>query len=132
MANVIDLIPIKFEGHEYKVVPGEIFQAWVNDGVPNTTYEIVNDDGVKVTIKVLMKSSPRISLVQVKAVDWPDWFEYHITIDGNEYKSVQHEDVDFNKMTKKEMVAYIMKHNIDIDVKKKKKDILEDLINMTY
>lgn len=118
----MDTTEIKFRNFIYNVSTGDVFQAKVEHCTPGTIFILYSVEGAEVTVEVLEKISNNTALVRVNKIVWPDgeleWFEDIMKEPEYHFKSLK-------EMTKKELVQFSKEHNLDVNTKLNKKDLLK-------
>lgn len=125
MSEHYNEIKFTFLGHTYWAGIGATFQAYIKDGVANTTYKAIQDDGTCVTVKVVERITPNISLMRVTMVDYTHKNKVHVLPEEEGRMVLDKSKSSLSKMTKNELIAYVKKYDIDVNTKLKKKDLIK-------
>lgn len=123
MENGAEKITVTFNGKEYSVVCGEVFQAYVNNGVVGTEYIVKTENQEEVHFELLEKISMNVGLLRVNKIITPEIEQtfHEIIIDGLTKDEVKKLD----NMSKKELQQFVEELNLAVDTKLKKKDLLK-------
>lgn len=120
----MDTTEIKFRNFIYNVSTGDVFQAKIDHCTPGTVFILYSVEGAEVTVEVLEKISNNTALVRVNKIVWPDgeleWFEDIMKEPEYHFKSLK-------EMTKKELVQFSKEHNLNVNTKLNKKDLLKSI-----
>ena len=123
LENGAEKITVTFNGKEYSVACGEVFQAYINNGVVGTEYIIKTENQEEVHFELLEKISMNTGLLRVNKIITPEIEQtYHeIIIDG----LTKDEAKKLDNMSKKELQQFVEEFNLAVDTKLKKKDLLK-------
>lgn len=123
MENGTEKITVTFNGKEYSVACGEVFQAYVNNGVVGTEYIVKTENQEEVHFELLEKISMNVGLLRVNKIITPEIEQtfHEIIIDG----LTKDEAKKLDNMSKKELQQFVEELNLAVDTKLKKKDLLK-------
>lgn len=121
--NGTEKITVTFNRKEYSVACGEVFQAYINNGVVGTEYIVKTENQEEVHFELLEKLSMNTCLLRVNKIITPEIEQtfHEVIIDG----LTEDEAKSLNNMTKKELQQFVEKFDLDVDTKLKKKDLLK-------
>jgi tRNA U34 2-thiouridine synthase MnmA/TrmU len=123
MENGTEKITVHFNGKDYSVACGEVFQAYINNGVVGTEYIVKTENREQVHFELLEKLSMNTGLLRVTKIITPEIEQtfHEIIIDD----LTEDEAKALNDMTKKELQQFAKEFGLDVNTKLKKKDLLE-------
>lgn len=123
MENGTEKITVTFNGKEYSVACGEVFQAYVNNGVVGTEYIVKTENQEEVHFELLEKISMNVGLLRVNKIITPEIEQtfHEIIIDD----LTKDEAKKLDNMSKKELQQFVEELNLAVDTKLKKKDLLK-------
>lgn len=123
LENGTEKITVTFNGKEYSVACGEVFQAFINNGVVGTEYIIKTENQEEVHFELLEKISMNTGLLRVTKIITPEIEQtfHEIIIDG----LTEDEAKSLNDMSKKELQQFVEEFGLDVNTKLKKKDLLK-------
>lgn len=116
-------ITVTFNGKKYSVACGEVFQAYVNNGVVGTEYIIKTENQEEVHFELLERLSMNTGLLRVNKIITPGIEQtFHESI----INGLPEEEVKpLNDMSKKELQQFAKEFDLDVNTKLKKKDLLK-------
>ena len=123
MENGTEKITVTFNGKEYSVACGEVFQAYINNGVVGTEYIIKTENQEEVHFELLEKISMNTGLLRVNKIITPKIEQtfHEVIIDG----LTKDEAKKLDNMSKKELQQFVEEFGLDVNTKLKKKDLLK-------
>ena len=123
MENGAEKITVTFNGKEYSVGCGEVFQAYINNGVVGTEYIVKTENQEEVHFELLEKISMNTGLLRVNKIITPKIEQtfHEAIIDG----LTEDEAKSLNDMSKKELQQFVEEFGLDVNTKLKKKDLLK-------
>ena len=101
---------INIKGNIYKVSLFDVIQVELPNCRRGEVHEIYGANYVKVTLKVIEKLSTTLALMEVEKIEFPEQLE-----------------MDLDKMTKKDLIQYVKDNDLDVDIKLKKAELLEEI-----
>ena len=122
-------VDIILNGKNYKVKAGDIFQAKLGNPIVHQIYVTQSKQGDGVYLEVIEKLSTTLGLIRVNTIKW---FEDGI-IKEEKYDDViagptnQQKYQSLDTMTKKQLIEFAKQHNLDINVKLKKAELLSKI-----
>ena len=121
-------VKISFFNNDYEVAIGDQFQAMVPNGSVSQTFIPYCLTGEKVYIEVIQKISNSSCLVRVNEIQWKDTIgKIHI----ENYKDKATIEM-LEGFTKKQLVQYAQENNLDINIKLKKSELVNEIKDLLY
>ena len=117
---------VKFNGINYQVSTGDVFQAKFDNGVKGQIFIVQCNDNEKVTLEVVEKISNYVALMRVNDIEWGEK-------ERENYQDVIKESelniTSLDGMTKKELISYADEHGLTVNKKAAKNKLLEEIKN---
>ena len=121
---------IKFKGDNYTIQTGEVFQVNASNNKVGTIFLVQSNPNEKVYLEVLERPSSEVCIVRVNEIQWEE--DGKVNVENYKGAVIESNDeiISLEDMTKKELIEFILKNNLDINIRLKKSELLDAIKSM--